>query len=43
MKVALLGSGGRECALAWKISKSSLLDKLYILPGNAGMEDIELI
>ncbi len=36
MKVALLGSGGRECALAWKISKSSLLNKLYILPGNAG-------
>ncbi len=36
MKVALLGSGGRECALAWKISQSSLLEKLYILPGNAG-------
>tara|TARA_Y100000739_G_C20596492_1_gene460561 strand:+ start:317 stop:1612 length:1296 start_codon:yes stop_codon:yes gene_type:complete len=36
MKVALLGSGGRECALAWKISQSSLLEKLYILPGNPG-------
>ena len=36
MKVALLGSGGRECALAWKISQSSLLEMLYILPGYAG-------
>lgn len=36
MKVLLLGSGGREHALAWKISQSSLLEKLYIAPGNAG-------
>jgi phosphoribosylamine--glycine ligase len=32
----LLGSGGREHALAWKIAQSPLLGKLYILPGNAG-------
>lgn len=36
MNILLLGSGGRECALAWKISNSSLLDKLYIAPGNGG-------
>ena len=36
MKVLILGSGGREHALAWKISKSSMLDELYIAPGNAG-------
>lgn len=34
--VLLLGSGGREHAIAWKISQSNLLDKLYIAPGNAG-------
>jgi len=36
MKLLLLGSGGREHALAWKISQSDKLDKLYIAPGNAG-------
>ncbi|MBQ0094700.1 MAG: phosphoribosylamine--glycine ligase [Bacteroidetes bacterium] len=36
MKILLLGSGGREHALAWKIAQSPLLDKLYIAPGNAG-------
>ena len=36
MKVLLLGSGGREHALAWKISQSSILEALYIAPGNAG-------
>lgn len=36
MNVLILGSGGREHALAWKISQSSLLKKLFIAPGNAG-------
>ena len=36
MNVLILGSGGREHALAWKISQSELLDKLFIAPGNAG-------
>ena len=36
MKVLLLGSGGREHALAWKIAQSSKCEKLYIAPGNAG-------
>lgn len=34
--ILLLGSGGRESALAWKISQSQLLRKLYIAPGNGG-------
>ena len=36
MRVLLLGSGGREHALAWKISQSSILEELFIAPGNAG-------
>lgn len=36
MKILLLGSGGREHALAWKIAQSPKVDKLYIAPGNAG-------
>jgi phosphoribosylamine--glycine ligase len=36
MKILLLGSGGREHALAWKIAQSKHTDKLYIAPGNAG-------
>ncbi len=40
MKVLLLGSGGREHVLAWKISQSPLIKKLYVAPGNAGICDI---
>ncbi|MBR5688617.1 MAG: phosphoribosylamine--glycine ligase [Prevotella sp.] len=36
MKILLLGSGGREHALAWKIAQSEKVEKLYIAPGNAG-------
>ena len=36
MKILLLGSGGREHALAWKIAQSKKCEKLYIAPGNAG-------
>lgn len=36
MKILLLGSGGREHALAWKIAQSKKCDKLFIAPGNAG-------
>lgn len=38
MNVLLLGSGGRESALAWKISQSPLLESLYIAPGNGGTD-----
>jgi phosphoribosylamine--glycine ligase len=40
MNILLLGSGGREHALAWKISQSPLLDKLFVAPGNAGTRSI---
>ena len=36
MNILLLGSGGREHALAWKIAQSAKVEKLYIAPGNAG-------
>ena len=39
MNVLILGSGGREHALAWKISQSSSCNKLFIAPGNAGTEE----
>ena len=37
MNILLLGSGGREHALAWKIAASPLADRLYCAPGNAGI------
>ena len=40
MNILLLGSGGREHALAWKISQSPLLKKLYIAPGNPGTQKL---
>ena len=40
MNVLILGSGGREHALAWKIAKSSSCNKLYIAPGNAGTQEL---
>lgn len=36
MNILLLGSGGRECAIAWKLSQSKHCNNLYIAPGNAG-------
>ena len=40
MNILLIGSGGREHALAWKISQSPLLKTLYCTPGNGGMQDV---
>jgi len=40
MKVLVIGSGGREHCLAWKISKSDMVDKVFVAPGNAGMGDV---
>lgn len=40
MNILLLGSGGREHALAWKISQSKKTDKLFIAPGNAGTASV---
>lgn len=38
MKVLIIGSGGRENAIAWKVSKSSLVEKIYCAPGNGGTD-----
>ena len=40
MNILLLGSGGREHALAWKMKQSPKLDRLYIAPGNAGTAEV---
>ena len=40
MKVLIIGSGGREHALAWKCSKSPKVDKIYCAPGNAGIDQL---
>jgi phosphoribosylamine--glycine ligase len=40
MKVLILGSGGREHTLAWKLAQSSLLKELFIAPGNAGTDTL---
>ena len=36
MKVLLVGSGGREHALAWKMAKSNKVSKIFVAPGNGG-------
>ncbi len=44
MKVLVVGAGGREHALVWKISQSKRVKKIFVAPGNPGMRDLaELI
>ena len=43
MKVLVIGSGGREHALAWKLSKSNLVSEIFVAPGNGGTEIEESI
>jgi len=40
MKVLVIGGGGREHAIVWKLSQSRLVDKIYCTPGNAGISEI---
>ena len=39
MKVLIVGGGGREHAIAWKVAESPLVDKVYCAPGNAGIAE----
>ena len=40
MNVLIIGSGGREHAIAWKLAQSSQMEDLYIAPGNAGTSEV---
>ena len=39
MKILVIGSGGREHAIVWKLSQSKVVDKIYCIPGNAGISE----
>ena len=44
LRILVIGSGGREHAIAWKISQSKIVSKVYVFPGNAGIDlDNQLI
>ena len=43
MNILLLGSGGREHALAWKVSQSTLVTDVFVAPGNGGTEQEPLV
>ena len=40
MKVLVVGGGGREHVIAWKIAQSPLVEKVYCIPGNAGIAQV---
>jgi len=43
MNILIIGSGGREHAIAWKMNQSPHVEKVYVAPGNPGMKNIELV
>ena len=40
MKILIVGGGGREHAIAWKLSKENNVEKIYCAPGNAGIAKV---
>ena len=40
MKILVVGGGGREHAICWKLSKEANVDKIYCAPGNAGISNV---
>ena len=40
MKILVIGSGGRENAILWKLSQSPKVSELYVAPGNDGMDEL---
>lgn len=40
MKILIVGGGGREHTIAWKLAQSPLVDKLYCAPGNGGIAQV---
>ena len=40
LRIILIGSGGREHALAWKLDQSPWVEKIYVVPGNGGTENL---
>jgi len=40
MKILVIGGGGREHAIVWKLSQSKVVDKIYCIPGNAGISEV---
>ena len=40
MKILVVGGGGREHAIIWKLKQSSIVDKIYCAPGNAGISEL---
>ena len=43
LRILLIGSGGREHALAWKLGQSPLVDAIYTVPGNGGTASVERV
>lgn len=41
MKILIIGSGGREHAIAWKLAQDSRVEQIYVAPGNAGIDELE--
>lgn len=43
LRVLLIGKGGRESALAWKLSQSHRVEKIFVVPGNGGTENVDKV